>query len=184
MMFNNNIIHACDNTKPIYYRGDSKSMVNMKLIKFGMAMSMLSLLLFVLMAASGQEADANKLKDIGKKMEKIGDKMDNSVDCMKYNSHMMKKYMESGKHFYANPDCDKDEQWKYDRLNSGELSDSEMEALLKDEAYNNHDRKDKYELLEEDNFKESNIEIKGNDNDDDDERKSLKDIGNDIKNLF
>ena|SRR5215211_6288285 len=155
---------------------DSNTNINMKLIKFGLFMSMLSLLLFVIIAASAQEADAESFK---KKMKKAGNKMDNLVDCFKYNSFMSKKAMESGKTFHANPNCDPDEQWKYDKLNSGEIADKDMETLLQNEAYGNKDRHDKYNDLE----KDDEIRLSDEDDDDDDDNKYGKSITEGSKEL-
>ena len=95
---------------------------------------------------------------------------------------MRQKAMEEGKTFYANPDCDEDEQWKYDRLNSGELSDAEMESILKNEAYNNKDNDEKYRDLED-----SSLDYSDDDDDDNKITKNAKDlardIGNKLKNL-
>ena len=102
---------------------------------------------------------------------------------MKYNNFMRHKAMEEGKTFYANPDCDEDEQWKYDRFNSGELSDAEMESILKSEAYNNKDNDEKYRDLDDSMF----LTISNDDNDDNKITKNAKDlardIGDNLKNL-
>jgi hypothetical protein len=89
--------------------------------------------------------------------------------------------MKEGKMFYANPDCDPDEQWKYDRLNSGEFSDAEKESILKNEAYNNKDNDEKYKDLED-----NSVDYSGDDDDDDNKiiknAKGLaKDIGSKLK---
>lgn len=103
--------------------------------------------------------------------------MDNLGDCFKYNSFMSKKAIEKGERYHSNPNCDEDEQWKYDKLNSGDLSDQEMETLLKNEAYGNKDRDDKYNDLEDDRDRDD-------DDDNNDGETKLKNIGDKMKNLF
>ena len=142
-----------------------------------------TVLLSGIFSISLQDSDATSLKDLKKKTKKAINRMEERGDCSKYNTHMAIKAMKEGKMFYSNPDCDPDEQWKYDRLNSGELSDAEMESILKNEAYNNKDNDEKYKDLED-----SSLDYSGDDDDDDNKitknAKGLaKDIGSKLKEL-
>lgn len=160
----------------------SKNSLNYKMVNKNYFVSIiLAMILFSgILSIAYHNADATS-KDIKKKAKKIVNKMEDAADCMKYNSFMSQKAMKEGKTFYANPDCDEDEQWKYDRLNSGELSNAEMESILKSEAYNNKDNDEKYRDLDDSNLDYS---------DDDDDNKITKnakdvarDIGDKLKNL-
>jgi len=104
--------------------------------------------------------------------------MEDLGDCSKYNSFMMKKAMEEGTMFYANPDCDEDEQDKYDRLNSCEMSDEENESVLKKEAYGDYyDDKDDDDDDDDDddNDKDNDMQLRA--------KNTLSKIGNAMEQL-
>jgi len=156
----------------------NKSGLNSKMVnkKYFVSIIISTILLSGILLIVYQDADAKSLKDIKKKMKKMGNKMEDLGDCSKYNSFMMKKAMEEGKMFYANPDCDEDEQEKYDRLNSGEMSDKEIESVLKKEAYGDYyDDKDDIDNNNDDDDDDNNIHSKS--------LKTLKNIGNALEEL-
>jgi hypothetical protein len=156
----------------------NKSGLNYKMVnkKYFVSIILATILLSGILLIVYQDADAKSLKDIKKKMKKIGNKMEDFGDCSKYNSFMMKKAMEEGKMFYANPDCDEDEQEKYDLLNSDDISDQEKEKMLKEEAYGDYyDDKDDNDNNDDDDDDDNDIHSKS--------LKTVKNIGNALKEL-
>lgn len=109
------------------------------------------------------EVDASALSEL----KKIAKKMEKRVNCGEENLEKTLFYGKKGKTYQANPTCDPDEQYKYDRLNQlqgiYEYKDRHHFVLG---DYDDEDDNDK----DDDNNKKKKHKDR-DDNDDDDDRK-------------
>ena len=102
------------------------------------------------------------------------------LDCALYNAEMSNQYAAMGKIWIGNPDCDPDEQYKYDKLNGipttyEEDSDKDVTEELRDDAYEDKKKSDGEDR--DDNKKKNKKNKDKNEND-------LEDINKKLTNLF
>ncbi|HJT85418.1 MAG TPA: hypothetical protein VJ697_13140 [Nitrososphaeraceae archaeon] len=101
-----------------------------------------------------QEAEAGWLSDLKKnvkKMEKTNDDIEDMQECAEKNLEKTQFYSKQNKIYIANPDCDPDNQYKYDKLNmNNEINEYEDKANFiigtdfdEDEEEKDDDDKDK-----------------------------------------